>query len=362
MKILHVADWVNGGLATYLQTVCDAQSRHHQVHILASQHGSETRIVHRKGFLPLDPYERSVAGVWRALRTTRRTIRQLKPDILHVHSSFAGIFARLAVLGLPHKPKVIYCAHGWSFLITGSRLKSWIYRKIEWGLSYGSDAIVTISKNEHTQALKAGIQAKKLHYIAHGIPLQPKRVEPYAHDERCQKHVYHILFLGRYDYAKGFDWLMAFIETFPQEHIRWHCAGKSVVDHDVAIAKGVVNHGWVDYRDIPQLLSGCDILIMPSRWEGFGLSALEAMAYAKPVIASTNGALPELIHHEVNGWLFDMHKEQTLVDILKNLHVNSVNTYGKRGYEMVHDRYDATSMVAALEHMMQRMMRDGESL
>ncbi len=360
MTILHVADWVNGGLATYLQTVCDAQSLRHQVSILASESGSESRITNRSGFVSLDPYDRCVTGVWHAFLVTRKVIQKVSPDILYVHSSFAGIFARLAVLGLPKRPKVIYCAHGWSFLMQGNRLKSWIYRVIERGLSYSSDAIVTISENEHLKALEAGIPKERLYHIAHGISLKAEPLKPYVKAEQFEKQKYNILFLGRYDYAKGFDWLMSFIARFPQEHICWHCAGKSVINHTVAIPEGVVNHGWVDYQEIPQLLLRCDMVIMPSRWEGFGFSAIEAMAYSKPVIASMNGALPELIEPECNGWLFDMQKEQTLVNILENLHVDRVKACGAGGYDIVRRRYDAVNMVAMLEQVMQQVVSSKE--
>ncbi len=360
MRILHVADWINGGLATYLQTVCDAQSLRHEVYILASEHGSESRIIRYTGFLSLDPYTRSAIGVWHALQITRKKIQQLKPDVVHVHSSFAGIFARLAVTGLASRPKIIYCAHGWSFLMEGSLLKSWVYRTVEWGLSFGCDAIVTISQNEHDGAREAGIKAAKLYYIPHGISLQKELLQPCRYEKQFENDKYNILFLGRYDYAKGFDWLMEFIDMFPNEHIRWHCAGKAVVDREVDIPEHVVNHGWVDYQDIPQLLLRCDIVIMPSRWEGFGLSAIEAMKYSKPVIASNNGALPELIKHESNGWLFDMEKQQTLVDILQNLHVDSVRAYGKAGYDMVKNNYDAAFMVTALEEVMLSLVTNKE--
>src|SRR5690554_5732964 len=51
--------------------------------------------------------------------------------------------------------------------------------------------------------------------------------------------------------------------------------------------------GWV--ADAARLMPGCDIIAMPSRWEGFGLVALEAMAAARPLVASRVSALPEIV-------------------------------------------------------------------
>ncbi len=52
--------------------------------------------------------------------------------------------------------------------------------------------------------------------------------------------------------------------------------------------------GWVPDADLPYLLSGAGVLVMPSLYEGFGLPALEAMACGTPVIASNAGAIPEV--------------------------------------------------------------------
>ena len=56
-------------------------------------------------------------------------------------------------------------------------------------------------------------------------------------------------------------------------------------------------------RDVPDLLNACDVFTLPSRHEGLGVAALEAMALARPVVASRVGGLAEAVHHEVTGLL-----------------------------------------------------------
>lgn len=61
---------------------------------------------------------------------------------------------------------------------------------------------------------------------------------------------------------------------------------------------------FAGYRaDVPALMGACDVLAMPSRWEGFGLAAAEAMAAGKPVVASRVSALPEVVEDGVSGTL-----------------------------------------------------------
>ena len=52
------------------------------------------------------------------LRMARRTwalVRQWQPDVVHVHSTYAGFLLRPLLMLMPHRPRVVYCAHGWAF-------------------------------------------------------------------------------------------------------------------------------------------------------------------------------------------------------------------------------------------------------
>ncbi len=357
MTVLHITDWANGGLATYLEVICNDQSKSHKVYILASKNTSENRITQRDGFISLDPYERTIRGMWHALKLSRKHIQTIQPDILYIHSSFAGVFARLATIGLATKPKIIYCAHGWSFLMQGNSLKRWIYKWIEKTLSYFTDAIITISENEHRAALEAGIGQNKIHKISHGISPICEKLDPnFFNANIFSDKKLNILFLGRYDYSKGFDWLMEFIIDTPIDSICWHIAGKAIVDQKIAIPKEVINHGWVPYEQIPQLLLRCDAVIIPSRWEGFGLTAIEAMKYAKPIIASKNGALPELVNEEENGWLFDMNNDDELINILQSLETKDLNFIGENGYKIFIKNYTEARMTEALNSLISTLL------
>ena len=357
MTVLHITDWANGGLATYLEVICNDQSNSHKVYILASGNKSENRITQRDGFISLDPYERTIKGIWHALKLSRKHIQTIQPDILYIHSSFAGVFARLATIGLASKPKIIYCAHGWSFLMQGNPLKKWIYIWVEKTLSYITDAIITISENEHKAALEAGIEKNKIHKISHGISPVCEKVNPNFIDANTfSNQKLNILFLGRYDYSKGFDWLMEFIVNNPTDSISWHIAGKAIVDQKIMIPTEVTNHGWVPYEKIPQLLLRCDAVIIPSRWEGFGLTAIEAMKYAKPIIASKNGALPELVNEEKNGWLFNMSNDDELSNILRSLQIKNLNAIGQNGYDLFMKNYTEIQMTEALKSLISTLL------
>ena len=82
-----------------------------------------------------------------------------------------------------------------------------------------------------------------------------------------------------------------------------------------------------------------DAVIIPSRWEGFGLVAIEAMRNKKAVIASNRGALPELIQNEFNGYIFDLNNCEELVFILNNLDKDKMKLLGENGYLMYKEKF-----------------------
>lgn len=71
----------------------------------------------------------------------------------------------------------------------------------------------------------------------------------------------------------------------------------------LGLIDAVVITGALPHVQLLDLLQAADLVVVPSRFEGFGLTALEAMALGRPVLATTAGGLPEVIEHGVSGWL-----------------------------------------------------------
>src|SRR5207249_3063368 len=112
--------------------------------------------------------------------------------------------------------------------------------------------------------------------------------------------------------GKGHDWLIdAFVEAVAAEPmLRLRIAGEgplrtALEQRCAGLPEGVIRFlGHI--TDVPGFLAACDILVMPSLpelGEGFGLSALEAMASGIPVIASDIASLPEIVVDGSTGYL-----------------------------------------------------------
>ena len=92
--------------------------------------------------------------------------------------------------------------------------------------------------------------------------------------------------------------------------------------------------GWIDHEKLASYYEKCDAVVMPSRWEAFGLVAVEAMKYGKAVIASDRGALPELIKNGENGFTFSMETRDSLKNVLDLLDKNQLRQMGYKAEKL----------------------------
>jgi glycosyltransferase involved in cell wall biosynthesis len=104
------------------------------------------------------------------------------------------------------------------------------------------------------------------------------------------------------------------------EHYRFRAVGAFVRDAGRLPDVGHVEYvPWQDRPGLAEIYRSATVLVMPSRWESFGLVAVEAMSYGLPVIASDCCSLPEIVRPGVNGWLFRTGDADDLVRTLQGL-------------------------------------------
>ncbi len=116
-------------------------------------------------------------------------------------------------------------------------------------------------------------------------------------------------FVGRMVEQKGVDVLLrAFVavrRALPEAHLVLAGDGRQMTAM-LAMARSLhlSRFHFLGWRtDVADLMADIDVLVMPSRWEGFGLVALQAMALARPVVASRVSALPEIVENQITGML-----------------------------------------------------------
>ncbi|MEO2205062.1 glycosyltransferase [Paenibacillus pabuli] len=339
-------------MATYLNEVVAYQRRFFDVYLLMSDYNSASDFDLEPDRIVRYKYKRHPKHFFSAMRQIHQAIKQIQPDIIHVHSSFAGMLARGLFFVSPRKASVLYCSHGWSFLMDTKPINKKAYFMIEKILELKTDFIVNISKYELEQSVRLGMSPVKSRFVYSGLrdrktnaPAEQTALPDWNYAEASE--VIQLLFVGRFDRQKGLDVLLEVLGKHPelQELIRLYVIGDSVLEkNEWHFPENVTRLGWVDNASIDRYYQQCDAVIMPSRWEGLPLVALEAMKNRKAVIASNRSSLPEVVSHEVNGYIFDLDQPEELLEILKKLDKQTLTAMGEVGHGIYKDKFSADRM------------------
>lgn len=345
MKILHVAETLRGGIASYLDEILPAQLARYgqgEVGILAA----EDQVAELKPLrgLCVYTYDASAGRLQRTLslaRALRRLVTETDCDLVHAHSTFAGIAARVVLGPLRRRPKLVYCAHGWAFDRAAPWLQLQAARALELVLSPFTDRIVCISAHDLRSARAAGLPGARLTLLTNGIAAD-------SHTEHNNAAwpdgAIRVLFVGRFDRQKGAD---IFARAMAQLGSGWHgCAiGAPVVDGaSPDFPPNVTCVGWLRRDDVQRYLASCDVLVVPSRWEGFGLIAVEAMRAGKAVVAARVGGLADIVVDGTTGRLVEPHEASGFVDALRTLGRDDLRAMGSAGRARFLREYTAESL------------------
>ncbi|MBU5353642.1 glycosyltransferase [Paenibacillus silvae] len=354
MKVLHIGEYVVGGVATYVNELVSYQRDRFEVYVLMSDYNSAKDFDLEPERILRYSYKRSPRHFLSAMRQIHQAIRQIEPDIIHVHSSFAGMLARGLFFFTPRKASIFYCSHGWSFLMDTKPLRKKAYFMIEKILELKTDFIVNISKYEMQQSIGMGMSPAKSRFVYSGLRDRKRErgertpvLLPQLEESEQSANLIRLLFVGRYDRQKGLDLLLDVFRQYPelQQHIQLYIIGDSVLEkNEWTFTDNMIRLGWVNNAEIDHYYEQCDAIIMPSRWEGLPLVALEAMKNHKPVIASNRSSLPELVTHGVNGYIFELEQLEGLKDILLQLDKSTLAAMGEAGRQLYQEKFSSDRM------------------
>ena len=362
IKLLHIAETIRGGIATYLndlhpqqQASFGAENIHY---VVPSDHRGDLAIDDAQ-MTTFERSGRSVSGLFHMLRASLQAIDSFRPDVVHLHSSFAGLVLRPALAARPQAPSVIYCPHGWAFSRETGRLSHQVSKAAENLLARTTDRIICISADEFNEAVRAGIPADRLTLVPNGISKTRPESPPVAALWPSKKA--KALFIGRLDRQKGYDLLIEAARLL-EDVVDVRIVGASVVNkfEGPVVPANVTLLGWLDRREIETHLEAADLVVIPSRWEAFGLVALEAMRAAKPILAFRIGALPEIVVDGVTGVLCEPVTAAELVEGFRRALDLDLKVLGHRGYERFKQYYDVQKTHRQLRQVYMEVLQSDE--
>lgn len=287
-----------------------------------------------------------------------RVCRRERFDLVNTHTSKGGFLGRLAAR-LAGVPRVIHTAHGFAFMQTSSKWLTMFYAYLERLAGHFCDLVISVNEEERLDAIRQKvIRPDKIVTILNGIDLDPFEevgaVEATRRELGMPDDALIVGTVGRLAVQKGFAYL---IQAVPQ--VLRSCpkawfvfAGSGPLESElraVAAEKDVVERcRFLGFReDIPELLGCYDLFVLPSLWEGLSITLLEAMAAAKPVVATDIKGNREVIADSVDGLLVPPADPEALANAIVELLQDRerAQTMGARAREKIRQHFSQEAMV-----------------
>ncbi len=273
-----------------------------------------------------------IQPVWDFLALQRITeiLKSEKVDLVHTHSSKAGILGRWAAkrAGVPH---IIHTVHGWGFYEGQFFPVRRLYQALERWAAKFTDILITVSGENKNTGLKAGIGREEQYRVIHS-GIDPKRYtlsRPAALKARKllgSARRPAVLVLSNFKSQKSpLDVVRVaglLVKEMPDVLFLWAGDGELRGEVENLIRENKLENnfkllGWRE--DVAELLAASDVLLLTSLYEGLPRVVLQAMAAGKPVVATSVSGTPEAVKDGKTGYLHAPHDAEGMAQSLQKI-------------------------------------------
>ncbi len=269
---------------------------------------------------------------WRSYKRLKRLFRELTPDIVHTHSSKAGIIGRAAAhsVGIP----VVHTIHGAAFHYGQSKLAYEVYRRAEKWAARRTSHFISVADDMTTEYVAAEIATPdRFTTVYSGFDVQPflspSRTPPEVRKEwRIPEGGVVIGKIGRLFPLKGHEFVIAaapeIVRRCPNAYFVLVGDGILRAEYERRIADaGIADRfrftGLVRPDEIPGLLPGMDLLVHTSQWEGLARVLPQALVAGRPVVSFDVGGAREVVIQGQTGSLVPRDDTAGLIEAVCNL-------------------------------------------
>lgn len=332
-KILYVVEAMGGGVFTYIVDLANELVNEFDMYIayaVRPQTPSNYKeyFDKRVNLIEVKSFCREIKPVQelKAIKEVKAIAEEVKPDIIHLHSSKAGVIGRIAFNGkdIP----LFYTPHGYSFLMKDcSKLKRTIYWLIEALFAKRTCTTISCSPGEHRETLKL---TKCAVYVNNGINAEDLRLR--LANVKEEEHPFTVFTLGRICFQKNPSLFNSIAEKLP--NIRFVWIGDGELRSELK-SENIEITGWVE-RDVAlrKSING-DVFILTSLWEGLPISLLEAMYMKKPCVVSNVIGNNDVINNDDNGFVCD-----TVDDFVSAITSAKGKALAEKAYEDLMSKYE----------------------
>jgi glycosyltransferase involved in cell wall biosynthesis len=260
-----------------------------------------------------------------------RLMRYQDFDVVHAHSSKAGVLGRLAAQRC-RVPAVVYTPNAFAFLGARDRFRRWLYRSVEqWLGRTMTDMLICVSRSEmalarqwaivpagHSVTIENAIDASQ---YAPASSLAEAKLALGLDPDRLV-----VGYVGRLAAQKGLEVLVQAAQRMlaSSEGVQFLLVGEGELERatrQMVQSLGLADHVWFPgYRtDIPRVLAALDVFVLPSLYEGMPYTLLEAMAAGRAIVATDVAGNRDLVRHGETGLLVPPRQARALADAITYL-------------------------------------------
>ncbi|MGI8673195.1 MAG: glycosyltransferase [Luteitalea sp.] len=350
IRSLHVdtARTWRGGQNQALLTVKALRALGHPTLLVAHPDGElRRRAPQDDQLMPLAPrFEVDFHAAWKLARC----VRDFRPAVIHAHDPHGVAMAALALaFSMPSPPPQLVASRRVDFALKGSRLSRAKYRQVARFICASAaigeiltrdgierDRIVTVHEGVDLAHVSHAtpVSLHETFWLPHGAPVVLNVAALVPH--KGQRHL--------------IDAFAEVARVLPDARLVILGQGALLDSLTTQVRQlGLERHVLLPgFRiDVLSLMKTCDLFVMSSTMEGLGTSLLDAMACARPIVATATGGIPEVVEHEYTGLLVPPRDAGALAEaILTMLQDDTLaRQYGAAGYERVRKRFSVERMV-----------------
>lgn len=308
-KIIHIVEAMGGGVFTYIvdlaNTLCETMDvyvaygiRDETPENFSDYFDKRVKLIRVKNFVR---EIRPVSDI-KSAREIRKMLDEIQPDIIHLHSSKAGVIGRVFVSSKKF-PEKYYTPHGYSFLMRDvSKIKRYIYYVLEKWCGPYKCVTIACGEGEYLETKKVTSQAIK---INNGINIEELKgqIKEQIRDVNVVKgDKFKIMTSGRICAQKNPKLFNKIAQMLPDIQFVWVGDGEL---RDELTSSNIEITGWCERKKaLEHILSG-DAFILTSLWEGLSISLLEAMYLQRVCIVSNVIGNRDVIINDLNGYVCD---------------------------------------------------------
>lgn len=351
MKIINIIESTATGTLSIASMAANKQIENNEVFVVFSRRPDTPKTINNMFDKNITLIEDNlkISNFPFSVFSLRKILDDIKPDIVHCHSSFAGFVGRLASLGL--NTKVFYSPHCISFMRQDiSKTKSLLFKIFERIACMKYSTYIACSESEK-QAINKALPFANVKLLENAVDLTDF-TQSKVHAENLGNEIIKVITVGGIRPQKGPTEYAQIANEFKGKNIEFIWIGDGDIEQKQALLDaGVTITGWMSREEVIAELYKADVYLSTALWEGMPVSIIEACAANLPVIARNCAGNKDIISSGNNGYLFDDTQQCTnlLADYLAA--PTAFEELARRAHDQVFTRFSVERFAEELDEI-----------